>query len=256
MVGSSLQLSLNGSLVAYANDSTFATGGVGMLTSGGPVAVSNFNATPITQQTASNNAYSDSFTAANNGQLDEYWVNQYGAFTSGGTGTATAVSSVSLATVNGITNAANEAVSLTISSLATGQQVGLAARYNGSGLANMYYWLDRGHVRHHLHRVHLPHRQRRRTPLFSETYTGHAEPLAGDTLEFDVVGSSLQLFLNGSLVAYANDSTFATGGVGMLTSGGAVVVSNFNAAPITQQTASSNSYSDTLQHAGPGRHHG
>ena len=93
VVGSSLQLSLNDSLVAYANDSTFATGGVGMLTSGGAVVVSNFNAAPITQQTASSNAYSDNFTTANNGQLDDYWVNQYGDFTTSGTGTATAVSS-------------------------------------------------------------------------------------------------------------------------------------------------------------------
>ena len=118
VVGSSLQLSLNDSIVAYANDSTFAAGGVGMLTSGGAVVISNFNAAPITQQTASNNtSYSDNFSTANNGQLDEYWVNQDGAFTAGGTGTATAVGSDNLATVNGITNA-NEAVSLTIGSLA------------------------------------------------------------------------------------------------------------------------------------------
>ena len=99
VVGDSLQLSLNGSLVAYANDSTFATGGVGMLTSGGAVVVSNFNAAPITQLTAVNNAFSDSFTSANNGQLDEYWLNQSGAFTTSGTGTATATM-MSLATVN------------------------------------------------------------------------------------------------------------------------------------------------------------
>ena len=247
VVGSSLQLSLGNSLVAYANDSTFATGGVGMLTSGGQVVVSNFNATPITQQTTSNNgAYSDNFTTANHGELDYYWVNQYGAFTSGGTGTATAANPfASLATVNGISNA-NEAVSLTINALATGQQVGLAARYSGSGLGSMYYgsivptsansytvaiFLDVNGVF---------------TPLISQSYTGTT---TGKTLEFDVVGSSLQLFLNGSLVADANNSTFATGSVGMLTSGAAVAVSNFNAAPITQQTAS-NPFTDTFSTQG------
>ena len=77
------------------------------------------------------------------------------------------------------------------------------------------------------------------TSLFSETYSGSASTaLDGKTLEFDVVGTSLQLFLNGSIVAYANNSTFATGGVGMLTSGGPVVVSNFNAVAITPPTAS------------------
>ena len=95
-----------------------------MLTSGGQVVVSAFNVSAT--------------VGASNGQLDNYWVNQYGDFTTAGTGTATAADAVSLATVNGISNA-NEAVSLTISSLATGQQVGLVARYNGSGLTDMYY---------------------------------------------------------------------------------------------------------------------
>ena len=147
VVGDSLQLFLNGSLVAYANDSTFTTGGVGMLTTGGAVVVSNFNAAPITQQTASNNAYSDNFnsqgssviTSIANGQLDDYWVNQVGDFTTGGTGTATAVTTIALATVNGTSTATNEAVDLTINTLSTGEQVGLVARYSGSGLGNMYY---------------------------------------------------------------------------------------------------------------------
>jgi len=260
VVGSSLQLSLNGSIVAYANDSTFATGSVGMLTSGGPVVVSNFNAAPIMQQTASNNVYSDNFMTANNGQLDDYWFNQFGAFTTAGTGTATAVSSVvSLATVNGLTYS-NEAVSLTISALATGQQVGLVGRYNGSGVANMYYGsivaTSKTTYTAYIYRevngvgtswVQPPVRS---PALYRATYHSSPSTLEGDTLEFDLVGSSLELFLNGSLVAYANDSTFATGGVGMLTTGGAVVVSNFNAAPITQQSASNNAYSDTFSSQG------
>ena len=249
VVGSSLQLSLNNSLVAYANDSTFATGSVGMLTSGGAVAVSNFNAMPITQQTASSNAYCDHFTTANNGQLDEYWINQDGDFTTAGTGTAAAVSSVSLATVNGITHA-NEAVSLTISSLATGQQVGLVARYNGSGLANMYYGAIVATSADTYTAYISLNVNGTWAPLFSQNYTGTP---GGETLDFDVVGSSLQLSLNGSLVAYANDSTFATGGVGMLTWGGPVAVSNFKATPITQQTASSNAYSDSFTAANNGQ---
>ena len=130
------------------------------------------------------------------------------------------------------------------------------ARYNGSGLANMYY----GSIVATSSTTYTASIYRNvngvSTPLFSQTYQGSPSTLEGDTLEFDVVGSSLQLFLNGSLVAYANDSTFATGGVGMLTSGGAVAVSNFNAAPITQQTASNNSLQRQLQHAGPKRPHG
>ena len=232
VVGSSLQLFLNGSLVANASNSTFTTGGVGMLTSGGQVVVSNFNASAA--------------TGASDGQLDDYWVNQVGDFTTSGTGTATAATSIALATVNGISNA-NEAVDLTIDTLTTGEQVGLVARYNGSGLANMYYGsIVATSANTYTAAIYL-NVNGVWTPLFSQNYTGTA---TGKTLEFDVVGSSLQLFLNGSLVAYANDSTFTTGGVGMLTSGGAVVVSNFNAAPITQQTASNNTYSDNFSTQG------
>ena len=242
VVGSSLQLFLGGSLVAHASDSTFATGGVGMLTSGAGVVVSNFNAAPITQQTASN-PFTDTFstqgqdaiTSTANGQLDNYWVSQYGDFQVNTTNqTATALGSISLATVNGISNA-NEAVSLTINSLATGQQVGLAARYSGSGLANLYYGSIVATSSNTYTAYIYMYVDGIRTSLFSQNYAGTA---TGKTLEFDVVGTSLQLFLNGSIVAYANNSTFATGGVGMLTSGGAVVVSNFNAVAITQPTAS------------------
>ena len=143
------------------------------------------------------------------------------------------MASVDLATVNGISNA-NEAVSATINTLTTGEQVGLVARYGGSGLANMYYGAivaGSGDYTAYIYR----NVNGASTSLFSQTYTGTA---TGTTLEFDVVGTSLQLFLNSSIVAYANDSTFTTGSVGMLTSGGAVVVSNFNAVAITPPTAS------------------
>ena len=145
--------------------------------------------------------------------------------------------------------------SLTINSLATGQQVGLVARYNGSGLANMYYGSIAATSSTRTPPTFTSSSMASWMPLFSQTYQGSPSTLEGDTLEFDVVGSSLHLFLNGSLVAYANDSTFATGGVGMLTSGGAVAVSNFNAAPITQQTASNNSYSDSFSSQGSSVHH-
>jgi hypothetical protein len=69
-------------------------------------------------------------------QVGGAWVDQLGSFTISGT-TETAQSSTVLATINGISNAANEAVGLTINTLTTGKQVGLVARYNGSGLSNM-----------------------------------------------------------------------------------------------------------------------
>ena len=259
VVGDSLQLFLNGSLVAYANDSTFTTDGVGMLTTGGAVVVSNFNAAPITQQTAANNAYSDPFnsqgssviTSIVNGQLDDYWVNQVGDFSTGGTGTATALTTIALATVNGTSTATNEAVDLTINTLSTGEQVGLVARYSGSGLGNMYYGsIMATSTSTYTASISL-YVNGARTTLFSQNYTGTT---TGKTLEFDVAGDSFQLFLNGSLVAYATDGTFAAGSVGMLSLGGAVVVSNFNAAPITQQTVSnsafSNSFSDSFNSQG------
>ncbi len=196
--------------------------------------MSNFVAAPVTLQTASN-PFSDNFTTSSaNGSLSTYWIPQTGAFqVNTSSGTATAVAPTALATVNGISNA-NEAVSVTINTLTTGQGVGLVARYGGSGLANMYYGsivAGSGNYTAYIYRYvnGVP------TSLFSKTYMGTA---TGKTLEFDVVGTSLRLYLNNSIVAYANDSTFTTGSVGMLTSGGAVVVSNFNAVAITPPTAS------------------
>ena len=102
------------------------------------------------------------------------------------------MTSIALATVNGISTPqtasnpftdtfstqgsyANEAVSLTISSLATGQQVGLVARYNGSGLANMYY----GSIMATSANTYTAFIYRIvngvGTPLVSENYTGLAE---------------------------------------------------------------------------------
>jgi hypothetical protein len=235
-VGSSLTLSLNGQIIGAATDTALATtaGSAGTWMSSGAV-MSNFVVAPVNLQTASN-PFSDNFTTKSaNGSHSTYWMNQTGAFqvnTVSGTATGIAAVPVNLATVNGISNA-NEAVSATINTLTSGQGVGLVARYAGSGLGNMYCGsivAGSGSYTAYIYRYvnGAP------TTLFSKTYSGTA---TGKTLEFDVVGTSLRLYLNNSIVAYANDGTYTTGGVGMMTSGGAVVVSNFNAVAITPPTA-------------------
>jgi hypothetical protein len=48
---------------------------------------------------------------------------------------------------------------------------------------------------------------------FTELNTGSTVASGSGTLEFEVVGSSLKLILNGQLIASAIDTTFTTGSV-------------------------------------------
>ena len=62
---------------------------------------------------------------------------------------------------------------------------------------------------------------------------------SSDALEFDVEGSSLKLFVNGALAAYAHDSVLTSGTVGIYTSGavnGATIDSGFTASAIISGT--------------------
>jgi hypothetical protein len=228
-VGSSLILSLGGTIIGCATDTALATtaGSVGTWTSSGAV-LSNFVAAPVNLQTASN-PFSDNFTTGSaDGSLSTYWINQTGAFqvnTSSGTATAMAAAPVNnLATVNGISNA-NEAVSATINTLTTGQEVGLVARYSGSGLANMYYGAIVAGSGSYTAYIYS-YVNGAPTTLFSQTYTGTA---TGAVLKFAVSGTSLTLTLNGTTVATATDSTLTSAGsVGIMSSGGATI-SSFSA---------------------------
>ena len=173
--------------------------------------------------------FSDNFASAgSNHQLTSSWTKQVGSFTVDTTAhTATAVSANNLATVNGINNA-NEAVSAVIT-LSAVKTAGLVARYAGTGDRNMYMGnvkaTSTGYAANLYRNINGTW-----TQLFTKTYAG---PVTNATLEFDVVGSSLRLYLNGALVAYASDTKLtAAGSVGMRATAGAVL-KNFSAAPLS-----------------------
>jgi hypothetical protein len=231
VVASSLRLFFNGGLIAYANDrAVTAAGAVGMRSSTGAV-FQNFSASPLTlQNSVSASTFSDDFksTIGPNQQLSSFWLNQAGNFQiNTANGTATAIGPLDLATVNGMSSA-DETVSATVS-VAAGQEAGLAARYAGPGNQNEYVGQVAGENGKYTASL-LRNVRGVWTTLFSHAYTGS---VSGAALELDVVGSSLRLLLNDSIVAYARDTAVtAAGTVGMRASAGAVF-QNFGAVPLT-----------------------
>ncbi len=221
--GSSLKLFLGSTLIAYGDDTTFSGGSVGMRITAG-AAVSNFSASVLSPGTPGL-PFTDDFTTVTSpepNQLTSNWINQDGNYRVNTTsGKATGIGSLDLATLVGI-NARNVAVQATIA-VAAGQSAGLVADYAGSGDENYYLGgvtaTATGYEAYLYRNVNGVF-----TPLFTQNYTGSAN----GTLQLQVCDSSLQLFLNGNLIAYGNDSTLTGGSVGMRVTAGAVV-SNFSA---------------------------
>jgi len=215
VMGSSLKLFLNNTLVAFANDSRLTAGTVGIDTSVGGT-VDNFSAStmPLTQVSL---PFSDDFTTATNQQLSSNWLNQRGNFqVSGGLAAGHGLSNV--ATLNGV-NAADVAVQADVNVTgAAGQSAGLVARYSGPGIQNLYLGrlvnTDSGFKVELIRNVNGAS-----ATLFSQNVTS----TGSGTLRFEVMGSSLKLFLNNTLVAFANDTRLPTGTVGIDTSVGGTV---------------------------------
>jgi hypothetical protein len=161
--------------------------------------------------------FTDNFTTATNQQLSNSWLNQQGNFQVSG-GVATALTSpvgVDVATVNGINNT-NGFVQADVN-VAVGQYGGLVARYSGPLDGNMD-WADvvnlgggvfQAQIWQNYHGVW--------SELFFQNYSGSGT----GTLRFEAVGSSLKLFENSNLIAYANDTLLTGGTVGIRSTAGA-----------------------------------
>src|SRR5262249_12226676 len=105
-----------------------------------------------------------------------------------------------------------------------GSSAGIVARYSGPGDANMY----EGRLVHSGSAVYARIYRNlggKLKPLFNQKVT-----TATGTLRFEVVGSSLKLFLNGSLVAFANDSTIGGPGSAGIYATSLTGIDNFSAA--------------------------
>src|SRR5205823_7351331 len=121
-------------LVAFANDTAVSGPGTIGLRVGQGASVDNFSADVIIL-TNPVLPFTDNFNAATNQQLSSNWLERLGNFKVTG-GNATGQAALNIATVNGV-SAANVFAEVDIA-LATGQFVGLVARYTGPGDSNMY----------------------------------------------------------------------------------------------------------------------
>ncbi len=213
--GNSLSLSYNGTMLfSVENTAISGPGGVGIRGNAGAT-VQDFSASAPT----SGLPFSDNFSGT---QLNSAnWTTQIGSF-SVANSKAVGATSYDLATVNGV-NAPNVAVQATIT-LTTNEAAGLVVDYTGSGDGNYYFGsilaTGTNSYQANIYRAS----DGTFTALATPTMTGSPD----GTLLFEVYGSSLELFLNGALVASANDTTLSGGSVGIRTNQGATL-STFSA---------------------------
>ena len=173
--------------------------------------------------------FGDDFaTAGDNNQLDGAWTSLVGGFVFDTTAqTATGTGSVNLATVNAISNA-DEAVAANVT-LTNGQSAGLVARHSGPGDRNMYLAMVTAKSSSYTVRLYRNFNGTW-TQLTGKSFSGSVNNAA---MEFYVVGSSLRMFLNGTIVAFANDTKLTSpGAIGIRALGGAKMM-NFASTPLT-----------------------
>ena len=175
--------------------------------------------------TNNNLPFGDNFNPAPNQQLSNSWTGTSGIFLVNG-GKATGAAATSAAFVNGI-NASDVFVQGDAAPLtAAGQYIGLAARQTGGNLYIAYYGSD-GNSPIVFIDKYVNGQIRRCWP-------GANWQCDGGTFRFELAGNQLNLFLANVLVATAYDNSFTSGGVGMVSLGGASI-DNFgtNVSPLT-----------------------
>jgi hypothetical protein len=159
------------------------------------------------------------FTATADGHLASIWTVQAGNFSTA-TNVALGSAHVNVAVINGLTLAdVSEQATVTVGA-GTDSHAGLLARYSGgdsnsylgalvnrNGIVTAEIWLNLDGTW---------------TQLSSQPVLG-LSPTASATLRFDVYGSSLELFVNGTLETSTFDSSLTSGQVGIRSSAGAVL---------------------------------
>ena len=235
--GPSLKLLVNNVRVLTAYDTTpsLATGGVGLFTGQGGSA-DDFVAFAL--GTTASLPASDNFTASPPlNQLSSQWVEQAGAYSvAGDVATAQASSLVTgtgnTAVLSGV-SAADVTVAATVRPQVGGLlSTGLVARYTGSGDAGSptatFYW---GALNVFGGQPFTQYSAQiwKVVNGVATNLNFNAVPIdpanaVNKELRFEVVGSSLKLFLNDQIVSFAFDTSIAAAGsVGLRTDAGAVL---------------------------------
>ena len=224
---SSLKLFLNGTLIAYGNDTTLTGGSVGIRSTQGAT-FSSFSASALTVATPTLPFSSDfsTVTTPEANQLTSNWINQVGNFSvNTSTAVATSNGALDMATLAGV-NAGNVEVQATITATA-GQYAGLIADYSGPGDQDYYFGGIVATSTGYNAYIFLNHNGVY-TGLNGKSYTGSANGV----LTFEINGSSLELLLNGASIASANDTTLTGGSIGIRSTEGATFSSFCAAMPL------------------------
>ena len=214
-VGSSLKLFFGATpgtmtQVAFAYSTSHASGAPGVRASAGRT-IDDFTTNVITLDSFPLGSSDDFTTPIDGDQLERTWQYQAGNFRIAVAGTLQGTASVNLATANGAIPDALAETDYSVGA-ARGQAAGLVARYSATGMylaqigstgtgftANIFKFTPATGM----------------VSLLGAAVTGVA---GAGTARFEVAGPSLKLFLNDVLVAYASDTKFTTGVVGLLAS--------------------------------------
>jgi subtilisin-like proprotein convertase family protein len=246
-VGPSLKLFLNGHLLTFADDLDLTTGSVGIRIANGTT-LRYFQATAVTQVNGSL-PFTDTFNAtspagppSDGSQLSREWTDQTGNITVAN-GQAVGEGGFNLSTVNGI-NAADVSVTANIN-LSGSLWASLVARYNGPLEGNFYL----GQLFGNGDGTFTPTIWKKVNGNWTRLNTGANITSASGTLEFETVGPSLKLILNGGILTWADDLDLTTGSIGMRISKNAAI-SNFQAVAVVQQNGSI-PFSDTFAPGSP-----
>ncbi len=243
VINDSLKLFVNGVFAVSANDSALATGSVGIRSTQGAIwnNGTSVSFTADKHQPLSTTAiplspaFTDDFSSPYSlNQLSLNWRENLGSFTIGA-GNLTSNTALNVATVQVVTQP--DVVVSASATVPSGQFAGLVARYAGSGDKNMYWAAianSGGAYTAFIYRN------------VNGTWTLLAQQAIGNlgsgaqALRFEVVGTSLKLFVNNVWRLSATDSLLPTGGsVGLRSTQGVVwmgtpgFVAGLRAAPTT-----------------------
>jgi hypothetical protein len=224
-VGASLKVIFGGNLLAFANNTTLTSGSVGMRL-GHNATMDDFHAEAVMLQTPSlaPPGFKDTFGSVSSGnQLDRNWSDQIGNITVvNSKATGEAPGNNNLSTLNGV-NVINSTVQASIA-LTSGQVVGLVSRYSGPLDSNYYL----GQLSFNGTNVQATIWKNIGGTYTLLTTTTTALNGTG-TLKFVTSGSSLQVFLDTTLLASLTDTSITAGGSVGMRLGQNVAVSEFDA---------------------------
>lgn len=240
-VSTSLKLFVDDVLAAFANDSTFAAGYTGIRGSAGAV-FNNFSTDLLALNNANALPWFTDFGVPANKQLDNNWLHEAGNYEEAFK--ATGMAPLNLATINGIT-VADVGVHSDISVAgAAGQTAGIVLRHSGIGDKNMYFGAITNTGAGYVAAIWL-----NENGVWTQL-AGAAVGNGAGNLRFQAVGSSLRLYFNFSLVAFANDDTWTTGKIGMRSTASAYLNSFSASAEDVNNNGGALPFNETFDNSG------